>query len=197
MPRKIVVYGGAFNPPHIGHAAAIETTLRLFDCDEFWMMPSADRRDKNICVPGKDRMKMCELMIQELFPSVHMPITISSLEINRGRETVTYETKQEIESKYPDAEFYFLIGSENLPDIIPKWVRGRELYQSARFLIKKRHINDSFEKLPPHAKVLDEEAVIIDVSSTFVRQLLSIGMSAMPYITPAVAAYIKERRLYQ
>ena len=66
MSKKIVIYGGAFNPPHIGHAIAIENVLRLFPCDEIWVMPTADRHDKKIKVDGVHRVQMLNLMVQEI-----------------------------------------------------------------------------------------------------------------------------------
>ena len=80
--KKIALYGGAFSPPHLGHASVIEAILRLFPCDEIWVMPSADRHDKIVSASGEHRIKMLELMITELFPEYILPILLS--EQNRG-----------------------------------------------------------------------------------------------------------------
>ena len=74
---RVALYGGAFSPPHLGHASLIEAILRLFPCDEIWVMPSADRHDKKISAPGKSRIEMLEILIQELFPNSKIPILIS------------------------------------------------------------------------------------------------------------------------
>ncbi|MBI3633436.1 MAG: adenylyltransferase/cytidyltransferase family protein [Candidatus Vogelbacteria bacterium] len=92
--KKVVIYGGAFNPPHIGHAAAIENIIRLFPCDEVWVMPSADRHDKAISVNGEHRLKMLQIMIDKVFPDSEIPIIVSDMEIKRGVSTTTYETQE-------------------------------------------------------------------------------------------------------
>src|SRR3989344_3593256 len=95
--KKIVIYGGSFNPPHIGHAIAIEAVLRNFKCDEIWVMPSAERKDKHIGTPGKHRIKMLEMLIGEYFRTSKIPVKISDLEIKRPGLTTTYDTKTELE----------------------------------------------------------------------------------------------------
>lgn len=173
--RKIIIYGGAFNPPHLGHAVAIETVTRTFICDEIWIMPSADRRDKTINVSGEHRVNMLKIMLAELFPQPPMPIKISNLELERPALTTTYETKLELDKKNPDCEFYFMVGTDIFKDIKTKWVNGKELLKIAKFI--------------PIQKVGD-------ISSTFVRQLISEGHNGIPYILPAVAKYIKDNGFY-
>lgn len=171
MKKKIVIYGGAFNPPHIGHAITIETVMRTFVCDEIWIMPSADRRDKKISVSGEHRVNMLKIMLAELFPDPKVPVKISTLELERPALTTTYDTQLEFNKKYPDSEFYFLVGEDIFKDIETKWVNGKKLFQIAKFVtIAKK----------------------VDVSSTFVRERIHEGHNGVPYIIPAVARYIKE-----
>src|SRR3989344_3792294 len=165
MKKKIVIYGGAFSPPHIGHATAIEMAVRTFICDEIWIMPSADRRDKTISVSGEHRVNMLKIMLAELFPRPSIPIKILTLELDRPALTTTYETKLELDKKYSDCEFYFLVGADIFKDIKTKWVNGKELFKIAKFI--------SVQKVG-------------DISSTFVRKIISEGHSGMPYILPAV-----------
>lgn len=173
--RKIIIYGGAFNPPHIGHAIAIESAMRLFACDEIWLMPSSDRRDKKISVSGKHRIKMLELTLAELFSNPPAPIKISTLELDRPALTTTYDTVLELNKKYPNREFYFIVGADIVGDIENKWVNGKELIKIAKFIPIKK---------------------VGDISSTFVRKLITEGHSGIPYILPAVAKYIKDNGFY-
>src|SRR3989338_6735268 len=195
--KKIVIYGGAFSPPHVGHAIAIEAVLRNFPCDEIWIMPSSERLDKRIGIFGKDRVAMLKIMIKEFFAKSKIPIKISVLELNRPGLTTTYATKSELERLYPKNKFYFLIGSELLWDIRNKWVKGRELWRSAYFLAIRKPGEKIPPKMPPNIKLVDNDIVWVNVSSTLVRDFIKKGYSGIPYIHPEVARYIKKYGLYR
>lgn len=194
---KIVIYGGAFNPPHVGHAIAIENVLRLFPCDEIWVMPTADRHDKKVGTPGKQRVAMLDLMVKEFFPYTATPIKISTMEIDRPKLTTTYETKQELESQFPGNEFHFLVGSDILGDIETKWHQGKELFNSGKFLAIQNATTPLPENPPKHVTLLDKDAIRVGISSTFVRGLLKKGSSGVPYISKGVADFIRVAGLYR
>lgn len=194
--KKIVIFGGAFNPPHIGHARVIEVVLKDFPADEFWIMPSADRYDKKVSVSGDQRLRMVAIMINELFPASKIPIILSDLEIKRPRPTVTYETKEELEKTYPDYEFYFLIGSDSLADVENKWVRGKKLYETANFVVLERPGYLLPTKLPPHLTKI-HWSPSGNISSTEIKKMLSRGESADNLLSKGVADYIKRNRLYK
>ena len=197
IKKKIAIFGGAFNPPHVGHAMVVEALERLFDGDEIWLMPTANRADKTMATSNDDRLVMLKLVINEYFSEARLPIMISDLELKRPKLTTTYDTLMELKNLYPDNEFYFVIGDDLVGDIESKWARGKELSKLANFLA----IRKSFLPVPKnslsHLTILDKEIAHLDISSTFVRKLISEGYSGMPYITKEVAEYIKERQLYR
>ncbi|MBI2633671.1 MAG: nicotinate-nicotinamide nucleotide adenylyltransferase [Parcubacteria group bacterium] len=206
--KKIVIYGGAFNPPHLGHAIAIESTMRLFPCDQIVLMPSGDRADKMISdtVSGNHRFTMLEIMRKELFSNPKTHIINSVFEIGRQGLTNTNETKKAMEQAYPGFEYYFLIGSENLFEIRERWVNGKELWGTTNFIVIPRPSSfaeasadkrGEFPKeIPPKCEVLRIDVAMVDISSTLVRKLISQGDSGIPYITPGVAEFIKNYGLY-
>ncbi|MDP2695974.1 MAG: nicotinate-nicotinamide nucleotide adenylyltransferase [bacterium] len=195
--KRIVIFGGAFSPPHLGHVIAIDALVRLFPCDEIWVMPSADRQDKIISVSGEHQQQMLAIVINDLFPQPHVPIIISSWELDLPSLTTTYKTKLELNKKYPDYEFYFLVGSDIAGDIKDKWIDGAKLWQSANFIVIKKFGHVLPEKLPPKVTILDDGAVGANISSTFVRKLIAEGHSGVPYILPNVAEYIRDNGLYK
>lgn len=192
--KKIVIYGGSFNPPHIGHMIAIEAVLRNFPCDEIWVMPSSERLDKKIVVSGKHRINMLKLALRDPFPYF---VKISDLELKRPKLTTTYDTLAELHKLYPRDKFYFLIGSELLWDIRYKWVRGRELWETCNFLAIRKPGVKIPPKLPPNIKTIDKDIVWVNISSTLVRNFIKKGYSGIPYIHSSVAAYIKKVGLYR
>lgn len=194
--KKIIIYGGAFNPPHLGHMAVVESIARLFPCGEIWVMPSGDRKDKRISVAGNHRVRMLELAVGKLKVFCKTPIKISALELDRPKLTSSFDTKQELERLYPENEFYFAIGSDLLRDIENKWINGREVFDSFNFVAIKNPNIALPSKLPPKLTILEEEVIWTNISSTYVRGLLSKGHSGVPYILREVAEYIKENKLY-
>ncbi len=214
--KKIVIFGGAFNPPHVGHMTGIEAVLRNFPADEIWLLPSADRRDKKIDVSGKHRVRMLKICLSEFFNPTPLPpplvkrrgqdkelvqslpkIIISDLELRRPSLSTTFDTKKKLEKLYPKYKFYFLIGSPLLGDIRNKWVKGKELWKSAHFLALMKPGAKIPSRLPRNIKVLDQNIIWLDMSSTQIRILLRTGYSGIPYVTPSVAKYIKKNGLYK
>jgi len=193
--KRIAIYGGSFSPSHLGHASVIEAILRLFPCDEIWVMPSADRRDKKVTASDKHRVKMLELMIDEIFPSPAFPVIISDFELNKNKPTVTYETLKLLKEKYPSHEFHFVLGSENLGVIKTKWVNGKKLFQEASFVAIKNPLTALPQILPPSLTIIDD-VPWTNISSTFIRKLIAQGHSGIPYLSKKVAMYIKTHKLY-
>lgn len=191
MNKQIALYGGTFSPPHLGHASIIEALLRLFPCDEIWIMPSANRHDKTATASGEHRTKMLEIMIAELFPKPKIPILISDFELRLNKPTETYETLKLLKEKYPNNDFHFVIGSENLGVIETKWINGKKLFQEAGFIAIKNPLVPLPDKLPPHVTIIYDIAWS-SVSSTFIRKLLAQGYSGLPYLTKRVVKYIKD-----
>ena len=194
--KKVIIYGGAFNPPHVGHAIVIETAIRLFPADEIWLMPSGDRRDKKIGVSSKHRINMIKLMVRDIFKNRPIPIKISSLELERVKLTTTYETKIELEKTYPRHRFYFLIGSDIIDDIKSRWVNGKKLFESSNFLVFEKSSFPVSKNIGGKVTILSR-SIEVNVTSTFIRKLIREGRSGLPYLTPSVAAYIKKHRLYK
>lgn len=197
MHKKIVIYGGAFNPPHKDHGKVIDVVLRHFPCDEIWVLPSPDRQDKKISVSGHHRLEMLKIMIKELFPHTPVPIMASDFELKRPDKPTTRETLTELKKLYPDTDFWFVVGSDTVGDIKTKWVNGKKLFHEANFLVVRRLGYGLPKELPPHTKVLDQSISEVDISSTAIRELAATGKDFSDHLVPAVAAYIKTRGLYK
>ena len=196
--KRIAIFGGAFSPPHVGHASVAEAVARLFPCDEVWLMPSADRHDKKMAVAAEHRVRMLELLAEEMFEGLPTPVIVSRLEIDRPVHTITYDTMKDMEARWPHHEFNFVVSSELLPAMTTTWEKGKELWREGRFVVVERtgtKLDPAL--LPPTSAVIDRSFAWIDVSSTFIRDLLRKGLPGTPYLTPAVSRYVKEHRLYR
>ena len=116
---KIGIMGGTFNPIHNGHLSLANSSLDQFNLDEIWFMPSGlpAHKANDELLSADARLHMVTLAIagKEKFKA-------SSFEIERNGFTYTADTMAALANKYPDDEFYFIIGGDSLMKF-HKWVR--------------------------------------------------------------------------
>ena len=140
---------------------------------------------------------MLNILIREFSGRSAVPVKISMLELDRPGLTTTYDTKIELEKKYPGNKFYFLIGSELLWNIRYDWIKGNELWNNANFLAIRKPETKVPDKLPPNIKLVDKDIVWVNISSTIIRNFIKKGYSGIPYLLPKISAYIKKNGLYK
>lgn len=118
MLRNIAIYGGAFDPPHIGHLQLISNLLSLKTIDEVWLMPCGDRSDKKLLLTKDQRFR---LMARLFSSNQHKKVVISSEEIEMslkiGKMVQTYDLLKELKDKYKDAKFHYVVGADILHTI--------------------------------------------------------------------------------
>lgn len=193
--KKIIIFGSAFNPPHLGHAALLRAAFSDFPCDEVWVMPTGDRLDKKFSASAKDRFQMAKIWLAELFSDIATPIMLSRMELDRGKPTFTHDTHQELSRLYPDNDFYFLVGGDVLSDMRAKWHKGNEVHKNLNFLIVRRPGYDLPEDLPVHSVILRTSGS--DISSTNIRSATKTGQDVRDLMPAGVWRFIQEKGLYQ
>lgn len=112
---KIGIFGGTFNPPHIGHLILAETAADALALDQVYWVPAADPPHK-VGMPRasvEDRVKMVEFSI-----AGNTRFELSRVDVDRPGPHYTIDTISIFKDNYPDAEFYFLMGSDSLRDLL-------------------------------------------------------------------------------
>ena len=191
---KICIFGGTFNPPHLGHVRLVNEAADRIGADKVMIIPS--------CIPphkmagklasGEERMEMCRLAFKgECFE-------ISSIELDRGDKSYTVETLRELKKIYPDGELYFIIGSDML-ETFTRWYRWEEILSLATICAASRE--DGFRAdLSAYTPEQRERIIFLDiepleVSSTQIRvEIAKNGTSK--FIDSDVLGYIRENGLY-
>jgi nicotinate-nucleotide adenylyltransferase len=193
--KKIAIYGGAFDPIHIGHVAVANYVLENTSIEEIWIMPCYTHPFSKKMTSFGDRIRMCELAIKE-----NLKIKVSDFEYVNRHEGNTFSLLMKIFSAYSplDYEFFLIIGQDEA-NMIKEWVNYHILIQIIPFIIVPRKgvtlIGDWFLK-EPHI-FLDKVTNIPEISSTLVRN--SLGMyydSTQNYVDPQVLDYIVKEGLY-
>ncbi|OGY63295.1 MAG: hypothetical protein A3I89_00030 [Candidatus Harrisonbacteria bacterium RIFCSPLOWO2_02_FULL_41_11] len=196
MNKKIVIYGGTFNPPHAGHEKVIRILLAESLTDEIWLLPSGDRLDKKISVSGSHRRRMLEILLAKKFSDSKIPVKISDLELRQKPPTYTYKTKKILDKRYPNREFYFAVGTDSLNQLKSEWQYGKELFRHLNF-IGIRRSNFPLKEKPKHLRMLKNKSPAL--SSAEIRKLLALGKSSKTFknlLIPEILDYIKNNHLY-
>ncbi|MBF0493256.1 MAG: nicotinate-nicotinamide nucleotide adenylyltransferase [Deltaproteobacteria bacterium] len=175
---KIALFGGSFNPPHLGHRALVQKLLNQNIFDEIWILPVLGHPFGKELASFEDRLEMCVLNFLDLSKK----IKVSDLEKKiKNTEGYTVHLVRYLKQNFPNEEFY--------------WVMGSDLLQE-----KNRWKNfDEIEKavsLYPISRAGHEASELPEVSSTEIREKIVRGVFSSDLLYAPVAKYILERGIY-
>lgn len=206
LQTRLGIFGGSFDPVHLGHLHVAQAAVRAFALDRVCFVPAAEPPHKpgKRLAPGQDRLEMVRLAIAGC-PG----FSASELELAREGPSYTVDTLRQLPAHLglEGAQLYLLLGSDNLPDL-PRWHRGREILQLAHPVTVLREGDDPEAILQALAREVEPELLerirsgflLLEPRSgraTLLRQRLRRGELAGDDLDPRVAAYIEERGLYR
>ena len=190
---KIGIFGGSFDPIHLGHLALAENARLLAKLDKIIFVPAGRPPHKARChASGKDRLRMVRIAT-----SRNPNLLVDNFEISKpNRASYTYVTIRHFRKKYPKDKLYFLIGSDSLAEI-PSWKKGWAMARLCSFLVGRR-TTEKKPRIPEKTKNRIEfmSTPLIDISSTEIRGKIKNKKSMKNLVPDAVSKYIKKRRLY-
>ena len=112
---KIGIYGGSFNPPHLGHMAAAESAAKYLGLDELLLIPAGIPPHKMLSADAAgadDRLAMTRLMGEQIALDTGVKVTVSDMEIARGGKSYTADTLRILHEEHPDDELWLLMGTD-------------------------------------------------------------------------------------
>lgn len=185
--KRIGLFGGTFDPPHIGHYKIAKSVLQSLHLDEIWFIPTYHPPHKDIAETASyHRLQMVNLMIED-----EERFRINTIELDRKGKSYTIDTISQLEREHPDAKFYFIIGGDQVA-YLPNWKQIDELMNKVQFIGVERP-GIEWEDVPFVEKL---SIPIIDVSSTEIRERIYTGRAFKHLVHEKVYAYIKEHELY-
>ena len=221
--KRIGIFGGSFNPIHLGHTALAAYICEQGLVDEVWLMVSPQnplKRDLTL-LDENERLAMARLAV-----APYPMLKASDFEFNLPRPSYTYHTLQALRAAYPEHEFSLIIGEDNW-QCFDRWYRGEDIARETPIIVYPRDIKGDLKvfsaiiesPLPMgtdarYSVGCDDERFIppkecceavyggrglpklLPYSSTEVRQLIAEGKEASHMLHPEVAQYIKEKRHY-
>lgn len=215
-PQRLGIFGGAFNPIHLAHLRMAEEAREHCQLDQVLFLPTADPPHKTLpqgSPPFTDRLAMVAAAI-----SGNPAFRVSALEGECSGKNYSVNILERLHILYPDREFFFIIGMDSFRDLA-LWrnydrlfsltnlvvirrpgVEEEDLHELLPVAIRPEFCYDSSIKMLTHSsgtRVIFLEETFLDISSTYIRQLLLSGRSVRYLLPTPVADYIEQHALYR
>lgn len=196
--RRIGIFGGTFNPPHVGHTEAAKAFVKGAEIDTLIIMPAfiPPHKEYLSTVTCEERLEMCRIAFRDIEKTI-----VSDLEISRGGKSYTYLTLQELAND--DTELYFLCGTDMILSL-GNWKNPDIIFALANICFIRREtdsdttvmINEKCREYTEqyNARILPINADVIEISSSEIRDKKN-GYS--DYLAPEVLEYILKAGLYE
>jgi len=203
MPPRIGLFGGSFNPIHIGHLVAAEGAREALRLEKviFIVAGIPPHKSSNLA-PATDRLHMVELAIAD-----NPSFAVSDVEVCRPGPSYTVDTVRAFRQQLgPAAELYFIIGGDSVAEL-PTWRSVREVAELCRIIPVTRPGYNYPDPKPLEAALGADKAAalyrdavhipLLDVSASDIRWRLREGRSVRYLVPEAVRNYLLARNLYR
>ena len=214
--KKIGIFGGTFDPVHLGHLRSAEEIREMFRLSRVIFVPSSDppHKKKKTILPGAARARMLRLAIAD-----HPHFTLSDLELKRPGKSYSIETIGAFRRLFGEkSSLYFIVGLDAFLEIAT-WKKYSALFTLCHFVVMTRpgfgknfsrnHLPvelagafcyDSRKNVYTHSsgyRLFPREITALDISSTQIRNLIRKGHSVKYLVPAAVEAFIGKNKLYR
>ncbi|RPH56681.1 MAG: nicotinate (nicotinamide) nucleotide adenylyltransferase [Chloroflexi bacterium] len=200
MPETIGIYGGTFDPPHLGHLILAAESLQQLQLNRLlWVLtPKPPHKPGRPITPLPHRLEMLRRAIADT-PGFEL----STIEMDRPGPHYTAQTLEILRGQFPAADLAFLVGGDSLRDL-PRWYRPQDILAACRFIGVMRRPGDSIELdtldsiLPGlGGKIRFVDAPRLEISSSTIRQRIASGGHFRYYLPASVYDYIQQNHLYR
>lgn len=196
---KIGIYGGSFDPVHVGHINAAFTFMEELSLDKIIVIPAYQPPHKKglALTPSEHRLNMCNIAFGNL-----EGFEVSDIEIKRADEGYMADTVAHLREIYPDDEFYLLIGGDMLLSF-RRWYAWSKITDEAVLAVAERNWEDS-SAIEAEAAILRSEGAEVkivpidvkEISSTSVRETVRRADDISSMVPKGVDEYIWDHYLY-
>lgn len=200
MSPLIGLFGGTFDPPHMGHLILAAEACAQFSIDRLlWMLTPDPPHKRGLPITLLEhRLAMVKLAI-----SGDRQFELSTVEIDRPAPQYALDTVNIILEKFPAADLIYLMGGDSLRDL-PTWNHPVDLVAALKFIGVMRRSGDSIdllalERIIPglSARIRFLDVPLIDIAAHDIRQRVASGRPFRYYLPPSVYDYVVEHELYR
>jgi nicotinate-nucleotide adenylyltransferase len=197
---RLGIFGGTFDPPHLGHLILAEVAADSLDLATVLFVPAADPPHKaaaTIRASAAHRLAMVERAV-----AGNARFAVSRVDMDRPGPHYSVDMLRLLRAQYPGVEFFFLIGSDSLRDL-PTWSRPAELVRLAALGVMRRpgsmpDLGELERRIPGlRQQVCWIDAPLIELAASQLAASIAAGHSVRYQVPDAVRAYIEEHSLYR
>ena len=188
---KIGLYGGSFDPVHLGHILVAQAAVEELGLDRIFLIPAAHSPFKLAAqfAPAEARLRFLRLAL-----AGRPQCEVDDQEIRRGGVSFSIDTLRDYARRFPAAELFYLIGADNVAKL-NEWREPEELARLAEFVVVPRP-GDVAASFPPPFRGRALKGFPLGISSSQIRARLRDGLPIDPLVPTAVAEAIKNSGLY-
>ncbi len=196
---RVGIFGGAFNPVHNGHLNIADTFYEDLCLDKLLFVPTANPPHKSSAglLSGAHRVNMLKLALE------NKPYEISTIEFERAEKSYTYNTLVELKKFYPEADFFLIIGADQIINF-EKWYRYSDILDMVTLCASARESEEekqiiikSAQRLGIQDRFYMSGRAVLRVSSSEIRDKIKNGSDVSKLLPKKVFDYISEKGLYR
>jgi nicotinate-nucleotide adenylyltransferase len=188
---KLGIYGGTFDPVHIGHLLVAQAAMEELGLDKLFFIPAAQSPFKveNQIAPAEIRLQLLRLAL-----AGETNCEIDEQEIKRGGISYSIETLRDYAKRFPKAQLFYLIGADNISQL-NEWREADELAKLAEFVAVPRPCEFVAEFPKPfRGRIL--KGFPVEISSSQIRVRIKANLPVENLVPPFVAEAIRVAKLY-
>ena len=198
--ERIGIYGGTFNPPHIGHIRGAAQAIEALSLDKLLLIP--DRIAPHKQLPGNSATAQQRLEMITLAAAAYPKMEVSDIELKREGVSYSYITVRQIREQYPNARLYLLMGTDMFTSFLT-WKNPEDIMSNAVLAVMCRGEKGEKAAIEAQKQTIEDmgyeveliENKITAISSTQLRRLLAFRCAG-EFLPEGVLEYIRENRLY-
>ncbi|MCH7788824.1 MAG: nicotinate (nicotinamide) nucleotide adenylyltransferase [Acidobacteria bacterium] len=190
--RKIGLFGGTFDPPHVGHLAAARAAVEGFDLEAVRFVVAGDPWQKTrfeAVTEARHRQEMTQLAIEGV-----PDFQVDDLEVRRRGPSYTADTLEELASQEPEVDWYLVIGSDSAAGL-DTWERREIVAELATIVVVARPGSEQ-AVVQEGWELRTVTSPLVDLSSSQLRNQIKLGRSVRWLVPDPVIAYVAEVGLY-
>jgi nicotinate-nucleotide adenylyltransferase len=192
--KKIGIFGGTFNPPHVGHLIVAESICDQLGLDKLYFVPSFISPHKK---RGEERLALHRLQMVRLAVSLNPRFDFSDIEIKRRGTSYTYTTVEAFRLNFSGSKLFLIIGADNYAEF-NTWKNPERILALASLVVMNRPSQKlSTGGKKDSKKVLFAVVPNVEISSSAVREMIHYGKSVQYLVPRVVHQYIQRHRLYR
>lgn len=189
---NIAIFSGSFNPIHMGHLMLASYFVEYGYYDEVWLSVSPHNpiRQRTSATNDSHRCAMAQLAVAGV-----RGVKYCDIEFDLPQPSYTINTLDALRERYPEHNFSLIIGADNW-QIFDRWYCSTRILQEYRVAVyPRRGYNVDLASMPPTVQYVD--APMIELSSTWIREGISLGKDLTIFLPHGVYRYIKDNNLYR